>query len=51
MNFSYQGKHPPTKLATMASASNAVITPNQDPCLVDLGTSDRLTANLNNLSI
>ena len=35
----------------MASASNAAITSNQDPWLADSGTSDHLTANLNNLSI
>ncbi|KAK9991904.1 hypothetical protein SO802_026889 [Lithocarpus litseifolius] len=36
MNFAYQGKNPPTKLAAMASASNAAITNNQNPWLVDL---------------
>ena len=51
MNFAYQGKHPPTKLAAMASTSNAAITSNQDPWLADSGTSNHLTANLNNLSI
>ena len=51
MNFAYQGKHPPTKLAAMAFASNAAITSNQDPWLADSGTSNHLTANLNNLSI
>ena len=51
MDFSYQGKNPPTKLATMANASNAAITNNQDPWLAYSGTSDHLTANLNNLAI
>ena len=51
MDFSYQGKNPPTKLATMANASNAAITNNQDPWLAYLGTSDHLIANLNNLAI
>ena len=51
MNFAYQGKHPPTKLTAMASASNVAITNNQDPWLADSGTSDHLTANLNNLSV
>ena len=50
MDFAYQGKNPPTKLAVMATTSNAAITSNQDPWLVDLGTSNHLTANLNNLS-
>ena len=51
MNFAYRGKNLPTKLAAMASASNAAITNNQDPWLVDSGTSDHLTDNLNNLSV
>ena len=51
MDFAYQGKNPPTKLAAMASASNAAITNNQDAWLADSGTSDHLTANLNNLSL
>ena len=51
MDFAYQGKNLPTKLAAMASASNAALTNNQDPWLADSGTSDHLTANLNNLSV
>ena len=35
----------------MATVSNATITNNQDPWSGDLGTSDHLTENLNNLSI
>ena len=35
----------------MASASNAALTNCQDPWLADSGTSDHLTANLNNLSV
>lgn len=50
MDFTYQGKNPPTKLAVMGTASNAAITNNQDPWLADLGNSYHLTANLNNLS-
>ena len=50
MDFVYQGKNPPTKLAAMASASNAMITSNQDHWLADSGTFDHLTANLNSLS-
>ena len=49
MNFAYQGKNPPAKLAAMASATNVAITNNQDPWLADSSTSDHLTANLNNL--
>ena len=51
MDFVYQGKNPPTKLAAMAQASNATLTNNQDPWLADSGTLDHLTANLGNLSI
>ena len=51
MDFAYQGKNPSQKLAAMASVSNAAITNNQDPWLADSGTSDHLTANLNNLSV
>ena len=51
MDFAFQGKNPPTKLAVVASASNAAITNNQDPWLADSGASDHLTANLNNLSL
>lgn len=51
MDFAYQDKNPPTKLAVMASAFNAAITNNQDPWLANSGTTDHLTANLNNLSL
>ena len=51
MDFAYQGKNPPTKIAAMASASNPALTNCQDPWLADSGTSDHLTANLNYLSI
>ena len=51
MNFAYQGKNSPTKLAAIASASNATIINNQDPWLTNSSTSDHLTANLNNLAI
>jgi len=51
MDFAYHDKNPLAKLVAMASASNAAITNNQDPWLVDSGTSDHLTTNLNNLTI
>ena len=51
MNFSYQGKQPPTKLAAMANASNVAITNNQDQLLSNSSTLDHLTANLNNLLV
>jgi hypothetical protein len=51
MDFAYQGKNPPTKLAAMANASNLNITQgNHDTWLTDSGASDHITANLNNLN-
>uniref|UniRef100_A0A2N9F7W8 Integrase catalytic domain-containing protein n=1 Tax=Fagus sylvatica TaxID=28930 RepID=A0A2N9F7W8_FAGSY len=51
MDFAYQGKNPPTKLAAMANASNLNITQgNNDTWLTDSGASDHITANLNNLN-
>jgi len=50
MDFAYQGKNPPTKLAAMATASNATITSNQDPWLADSGTSNHLITSLKNLT-
>ena len=51
MDFSYQGKNPPTKLAAMAQAFNVALTNNQDPWLANSGTLDHLTANFGNLSV
>ena len=51
MDFAYQGKNPPLKLAAMASVSNVAITNNQDPWLADSSTFDHLISNLNNLSV
>ena len=50
MDFAYQGKNPPTKLAALATASNAAITSNQDPWLANFGTSNHLIAILSNLT-
>ena len=50
MDFAYQGKNPPTKLAAMATTSNTAILGNSDPWITDLGASDHITANLNNLT-
>uniref|UniRef100_A0A2N9GMN9 Jacalin-type lectin domain-containing protein n=1 Tax=Fagus sylvatica TaxID=28930 RepID=A0A2N9GMN9_FAGSY len=51
MDFAYQGKNPPTKLAAMANASNLNITQGTgDTWLTDSGASDHITANLNNLN-
>jgi hypothetical protein len=51
MDFAYQGKNPPTKLAAMANASNLNITQGiGETWLTDSGASDHITANLNNLN-
>ena len=51
MDFAYQGKNPPTKLAAMANASNLNITQGTgDTWLTDSGALDHITANLNNLN-
>ena len=47
MDFAYQGRHPPAKLAAMASTSNG--SQGGDTWLTDIGATDHLTANLNNL--
>jgi len=49
MDYAYQGKHPPTKLAAMATASNACLTQDQ-PWLANSATTDHVTSNLNHLS-
>ena len=49
MDHAYQGKHPPTKLAAMATASNATIAQEQ-PWLADSAATDHVTSKLNALS-
>ena len=49
MDYAYQGKHPPTKLAAMATASNATIAQEQ-PWLADSVATDHVTSSLNALS-
>jgi len=49
MDYAYQGKHPPTKLVAMATASNACFTQDQ-PWLADNAATDHVTSNLNHLS-
>jgi hypothetical protein len=48
MDFSYQGIHPPTKLAVVASTSNSSQV--GDSWLPDMGATDHLTANVNNMT-
>uniref|UniRef100_A0A2N9GQ99 Integrase catalytic domain-containing protein n=1 Tax=Fagus sylvatica TaxID=28930 RepID=A0A2N9GQ99_FAGSY len=50
MDFAYQGKNPPTKLAAMANASNLQYTQNSETWLTDSGASDHITANASNLN-
>jgi hypothetical protein len=49
MDFAYQGRHPPAKLATMASTSNA--SQASETWLTDTGATDHLTANVGNLTV
>lgn len=49
MDYAYQGKHPPTKLAVMVTSTNADMIQDQ-PWLVDSAATDHVTASLNNLS-
>ena len=49
MDYAFQGKHPPTKLAAMAIASNAAITQEQ-PWLANSAAINHVTSSLNSLS-
>jgi len=49
MDYAFQGKHCPTKLAAMATASNAAITQEQ-PWLADSAAINHVTSSLNSLS-
>ena len=48
MDFAYQGRHPPAKLAAMASTSNGAQA--GESWLTDTGATDNLTANMTNLN-
>uniref|UniRef100_A0A2N9EYF6 Reverse transcriptase Ty1/copia-type domain-containing protein n=1 Tax=Fagus sylvatica TaxID=28930 RepID=A0A2N9EYF6_FAGSY len=50
MDFAYQGKNPPTKLAAMASASNLHHTQNSETWLTNTRASDHITTNASNLN-
>jgi hypothetical protein len=47
MNYSYQGRHPPAKLAAMAIATPPY--PNQTTWISDTGATDHFTPDLNNI--
>ena len=49
MDYAYQGKHPPTKLTAMATASNASLAQEQ-PWLANNVVTDHVIANLNQLN-
>ena len=49
MDYAYQGKHPPTKLAAMATSSNSLMTQEQ-PWLANSAATDHVTSSLNHLS-
>ena len=49
MDYAYQGKHPPTKLAAMATTSNACLAQDQ-PWLADSAAIDHVIASLNHLN-
>ena len=49
MDYAYQGKHPPIKLAAMATASNACIT-KELPWLADSAATNHVNASLDHLS-
>uniref|UniRef100_A0A2N9FFT0 Reverse transcriptase Ty1/copia-type domain-containing protein n=1 Tax=Fagus sylvatica TaxID=28930 RepID=A0A2N9FFT0_FAGSY len=50
MDFAYQGKNPPTKLAAMASASNLQHTQGSETWLIDTGATDHITSNASSLN-
>uniref|UniRef100_A0A2N9IWR1 Reverse transcriptase Ty1/copia-type domain-containing protein n=1 Tax=Fagus sylvatica TaxID=28930 RepID=A0A2N9IWR1_FAGSY len=50
MDFAYQGKNLPTKLATMASASNLQHVQGSETWLTDTGATDHITSNASNLN-
>ena len=49
MDYAYQGKHPPTKLAAMVTSSNHLLTQEQ-LWLADSAATDHVTSSLNHLS-
>ena len=49
MDYAYQGKHPPTKLAAMVTSSNHLLTQEQ-PWLADSVATNHVTSSLNHLS-
>lgn len=48
MDYSYQGKHPPAKLITLASSPHFQ---SNDCWMADFGATDHITSNLNHLPL
>jgi hypothetical protein len=49
MNYSYQGRHPPSQLAAMAAYNQS--TQDEEPWFADSGANNHITAELDNLTI
>jgi hypothetical protein len=49
MDYTFQGRHPPSELAAMVAHPNAVS--EEDDWLADSGANNHITTNLENLSI
>jgi len=47
MNYAYQGKHPPQRLATMMVQSSDIM----DSLIADTGATHHMTSGLSNLSL
>lgn len=50
MNFSYQGRHPPSQLGAMVAHTHD-IQDNEQPWYLDSGANNHLTAELENLAL
>jgi hypothetical protein len=49
MDFSFQGRHPPSHLAAMAA--NTSVLPDDEPWYVDSGANQHISSNLGNLTL
>jgi transposase InsO family protein len=51
MDYSYQGRHPPSQLAAMVAQTNAQFSNEEQPWYADSGANQHITADLENLNI
>uniref|UniRef100_A0A2N9J9Y4 Integrase catalytic domain-containing protein n=1 Tax=Fagus sylvatica TaxID=28930 RepID=A0A2N9J9Y4_FAGSY len=51
MDYSYQGRHPPTQLAAMVAHTNSQFPEDEQPWYADSGANQHITADLENLNI